>query len=448
MNNLFLCHSSENIAWKVIDLVYNLVPTDQMFYIYVDKVENISPKLIPERKGVEIIDASSLSNLPPIDRLYSLEETKDNKNIINQIKPENVYFHNKSLSNKSKILSEEEVYYLKHFDTEMNLFTFQTIVALSLSIALKQEPENNKPTQGYSIILEDFLSNDEVFFWRKAINLLSKSHRITIFTTQALEDLIIGYGELPNTTFENIDHLNFTTSTHWICRDSDWKYRLNINEVKATIIYPGQFRSKDTTYGPRLTYLTTELTMQGFPALQHYFENINSDKIIPSTYHWDKELETWTRLNWAPLSFNELIFHVYFLYWNFYMREKEVQLKRFEFGPSVNQENLTHYMKSLVEIHNLMGNLKHLAQNKTEIAEFERILRHTNNSFVRILNADPLLAPVYTSFAVTNTASRDLTYDDIIHFYFKKADDIQLLTTVIFELLGSFSKQNKITINL
>ena len=105
-------------------------------------------------------------------------------------------------------------------------------------------------------------------------------------------------------------------------------------------------------------------------------------------------------------------------------------------------------MQALVEIHNLMANLKNLAQERTDIDDFEKVLRHTNNSFIRVINSDPVLAPVYTSFAVTNTPSRDLQYEDILRFYFKKADDIQLLTTVIFELLNSFSKQNNFTINL
>ncbi len=446
MNNFFACSSSNKLAYQVLETLSLIEANGDQNFVYVfDKQESIWSFLKNNSKFL-LVDKSDILNLPKINSFYSLGSPNLNKNLISQIDPDNVFFHNKGFSKSSRVLSEEEVYYLKFFKTEMNLFTLHTLLAICLGRQIQKPSEKTEETTEFGIIIPELSNNDELFFWRKVINLLEKKKPVTVFIPEDFQKTLLSYGEFQNCIFKEIKNISFHDKVHWITANNEFAHILAINHQPMTVLYEGEFLARSTNYGPNADYIACDLSIGSFNTFLKYFETFYGQRNF--CHRWDQSLETWSRSSWRKTEFHELVFFMYYLYWNFYLREKELLLRPLQNGESITQKRVSNYMNALIEIHNLMTSLKSIAHEETEIDDFEKILRQTNNNFIKVVNTDPILAPIYTSFALTNTSSRNLQFNDILRFYYKKADDIQLLTTVIFELLNSFSQQNNFTINL
>lgn len=448
MNNFYACQASDDLTWGVLDFLFSTESRDKKSYLYTDNKENFLFNLLPRNESLFIIDHSDLEKLPQITNFYALSDCPSNKKIIEKLNPENVFFNFKNLSRKSKILTEEEVYYLKFFKSDTNLFTLPSILSIKSKDRIIGTTTKPCAIECISIIIENISNTNEIFFWRKLTTFLSTKKPVKIYSDKNTQEILLGYGDLPQVKFSNDFNIEFLTNTHWLSKNGQWDFIFNINNISASVFTSKSFNANKAPHGPNVSYIECDFQINEFELVKKYFNTLLEKSENKNCISWDKKLETWSTSSCKPLEFDELIAHLYFLYWNFYLKEKELSLNGIRLAPSVNQINISQFLKSLITIHNLMSELKQITKNETSVTDFEKLLRYTNGHFIKEANKNLLLIPLYTTFSVTNTASRNLSFNDILNFYFKKADDIQLLTTVLFELLTKLSNQNKITINL
>ncbi len=370
MNKFFACNSSNNLALKVLDTLNNLEQSQDHYFVYVSKRDEGLWSLIPPIHNATIIDEADLSNLPPITSFYSLNNPYLNKGLIKRLNPENVYFNNKDQSRVSKVLLESEIYYLKFLKSNINLFTFQDILATTMGKKLIDYPFHSFSFNQFGVLITELESNDEVFFWRKLISFIATISNVRIYTTTQIANTMKSFGELPNSSFLDLDDYSNENSTLWVTQDSKWKFILNLNKQKTIAINNPNFQVQSTTWGPHAIQFASSLNMEGFVKIKSFFLSLK-DNSYKGAQVWDSKIGTWANPCESQIDFQSLVLNMYYLYWNFYLKEKELYFNPGEISPSINQQVVTLFMQSLVDIHTLMANLKNLASERTDINDFE-----------------------------------------------------------------------------